>query len=94
MGLVRSMLKEKELPLEVWGEAVNTCVYVLNMSSTKGVKGKTPYEKWNGRKPNVRHPRIFGSVVFVKTTRRLSKLEDRSACFLWDMKLDQKRTDA
>ena len=25
MGLVRSMLKEKELPLELWGEAVSTC---------------------------------------------------------------------
>ena len=27
---VRSMLKEKRLPLELWAEAVNTCVYVLN----------------------------------------------------------------
>ena len=26
MGLVRSMLKEKELSLELWGEAVSTCV--------------------------------------------------------------------
>ena len=51
MGLVRSMLKEKELPLVLWGEAVSTCVYVLKRSSTKGVKGKTPYEKWNGRRP-------------------------------------------
>ena len=83
MGLVRSMLKEKELPLELWGEAVSTCVYVLNRSSTKGVKGKTPYEKWNKRKPNVSHLRVFGSVVFVKTTRRLSKLEDRSKCMVF-----------
>ena len=83
MGLVRSMLKEKHLPLELWGEAVSTCVYVLNRSSTKGVKGHTPYEKWNGRKPNVSHLKIFGSVVFVKTTRRLSKLEDRSKCMVF-----------
>ena len=83
MGLVRSMLKEKELPLELWGEAVSTCVYVLNRSSTKGVKGKTPYEKWNKRKLSVSHLRIFRSVVFVKTTGRLSKLEDRSKCMLF-----------
>ena len=83
MGLVRSMLKEKELPLEIWGEAVSTCVYVLNRSSTKGVKGKTPYEKWNKRKPNVSHLRVFGSVVFVKTTGRLSKLEDMSKCMVF-----------
>ena len=36
MGLVRSMLKEKELPLELWGEAVSTCVYVLNRFLQKG----------------------------------------------------------
>ena len=83
MGLVRSMLNEKHLPLELWGEAVSTCVYVLNRSSTKGVKGQTPYEKWNGRKPNVSHLKIFGLVVYVKTTRRLSKLEDRSKCMLF-----------
>ena len=83
MGLVRSMLKEKELPLELWGEAVSICAYVLNKSSTKGVKGKTPYEKWNKRKRNVSHLRVFGSMIFVKTTGRLSKLEDRSKCMVF-----------
>ena len=83
MGLVRSMLKEKELPLEFWEEVVSTCVYVLNRSSTKGVKGKTPYEKWNKRKPSVSHLRIFGSVAFVKAIGRLSKLKDRSKCMLF-----------
>ena len=29
------------------------------------------------------HLKIFGSMVFVKTTRRLSKLEDRSKCMLF-----------
>ena len=95
MGLVRSMLKENKLPLELWGEAVSTCVYVLNKSSTKGVKGKTPYERWNGRKPNISHLKIFGSVVFVKTTEDSQSLKiEVSACCLWDMKLDQKPTDA
>ena len=83
MGLVRTMLKDKNLPLELWGEAVSTCVYGLNRSSTKGVKGQIPYENWNGRKPNVSHLKICGSVVFVKTTRRLSKLEDRSKCMFF-----------
>ena len=83
MGLVRSMLKEEHLPLELWGEAISTCVYVLKRSSTKGAKGKTPYEKWNGRKLDMSHLKIFGSVVFVKTTGRLSKLEDRSKCMVF-----------
>ena len=32
MSCVRIMLKEKKLPLELWAEAMNTCVYVLNRS--------------------------------------------------------------
>ena len=83
MGLVRSMLKEKNLPLELWGEAVSTCVYVLNRSSTKGITIKTPHEKWNGRKLNVSHLKVFGSIAFVKTTGRLSKLEDKSKCIVF-----------
>ena len=35
MSCVRSMLKEKNLPLELWVEVVNTCVYVLNRSYTE-----------------------------------------------------------
>ena len=78
MSCVRSMLKEKKLPLELWVEAVNTCVYVLNRSYTKSFENSTPYERWSGRKPNIDHLRFFGSVVHVKNTKRVSKLEDRS----------------
>ena len=77
MGLVRSMLKGKKLPLEPWGEVVTMCVHVLNSSATKSVRGKTPYECWYGRKPTVSHFRIFGSLVHVKVTGNLGKLEDR-----------------
>ena len=34
MSLVRSMLKEKQLPRDLCGEAVSTVVYLLNCSST------------------------------------------------------------
>ena len=76
------MLKEKNLPLELWAEAVNTCVYVLNRSYTKSLNDETPYEKWSGRKPYVDHLRVFGSVVHVKSTRKLNKLEDRSTVMI------------
>ena len=82
MSCVRSMLKEKNLPLELWAEAVNTCVYVLNRFYTKSLKDETPNEKWSGRKPYVDHLRVFGSVVHVKNTRKLNKLEDRSTVMI------------
>ena len=78
MGLVRSILKDKSLHLELWGETINTHVYVLNRSSTNTLHGKTPYEMWSRKKPKLSHLRIFSSIVDVKTLRNFGKLEDRS----------------
>lgn len=39
---------------------------LLNRSPTKSIKGKTPYEVWHGRKPQVGHLRTFGCVCHVK----------------------------
>ena len=73
------MLKAKDLPRELWGEVVSTCVYILKRSFTKALHGQTPHEKWTRRKPSVDHLKTFGSIVHVKDTKRhLSKLEDRS----------------
>ena len=55
LSLVRSMLKEKSLPRELWGEGVNTAVYLLNHSSTRSLQGGIPYESWTGRKPSIAH---------------------------------------
>ena len=71
------MLKEKNLPRELWGEAMSTTVYLLNRSSTRSLQGLTPYEAWIGRKPSIEHLRVFGSVVHVKYTKTpQKKLED------------------
>ncbi|BAF28754.2 Os11g0656500 [Oryza sativa Japonica Group] len=79
VGTARSMLKVKGLPGMFWGEAINTAVYLLNRSSSKGIGGKTPYALWNGVPPAVHHLRTFGCVAHVKTTTpNLKKLDDRS----------------
>jgi transposase InsO family protein len=44
LNMVRSMLREKSLPSYLWGEAVNTVVYILN--------------KWSGKKPMASHLRV------------------------------------
>ena len=79
MSMVLAMLKEKNLPRELWGEVASTIVYIINRSLTKSVEGETPHEKWTGRIPSVDHMRTFGSIVHVKNMKGyLSKLEDRS----------------
>ena len=73
------MLKEKTLPRDIWGEVVNTAVYLLNRSTTRSLQGCTPYEVWTRRKPSIEHLRVFGSIVHVKCTKiPQKKLEDRS----------------
>lgn len=57
MGMARSMLKAMGVPSWLWGEVVNTAVYILNWSPTRSVEGKTPFEVWFGTKPPV--PMVF-----------------------------------
>lgn len=51
----RSMLHFSSFPLELWAEASNCAVYLLNRVATRSVEGKTPYEVWKGVKPNLSH---------------------------------------
>jgi hypothetical protein len=77
--MARCMLKSKKMPSEFWGEAVHTAVYVLNRAPTRSLNGKTPYEVWYSRKPNVSHLRTFGCIAHVKKVGPgVNKLADRS----------------
>lgn len=79
LNMARSMLKEKELPQSLWGEAVSTATYVLNRCPTKRLKSQVPEEIWSSRKPSVKHLRIFGSLCYkhVPDVKR-KKLQDKS----------------
>ena len=79
IATARSIMKARSVPARFWGEAVSTAVYLLNRSPTKSVEGKTPYEVWYGRKPDVSYLRVFGYVAHVKTVKpHPAKLDDRS----------------
>ena len=64
MENVRATLYHLNLPLSLWAEAVNTIVYLRNMSPTSSFKGVTPFEKLFGVKPNVGHLRVFGCTAY------------------------------
>lgn len=75
----RTMLRAKDLPKNLWAEAVNTAVYLLNRTGSSNGSDKTPYEQWNGRKPNLQHVRIFGSEAYVHIPKQFTKkFDDRS----------------
>ena len=64
MEMTRCMLHEKELPKELWAEAANTIVFLLNRLPTRVMHKKTPFEAWFGYKPDLQNLKIFGCVCF------------------------------
>jgi hypothetical protein len=84
VGMVRSMLKAKQVPNKFWGEAVLTAAFILNRCFTRSIDAMTPYEVWHGKKPDVHFLRVFGCVGHVKITRpHLQKLDDRSCLMVF-----------
>lgn len=53
--MIRSLLKEAKLPSHMSGEAARHSIYILNQLPTRALNGKTPYEVWGGKKPNLAH---------------------------------------
>lgn len=79
MEMVRSMMKEKELPAKLWGEAVRHAVYLLNRLPTRALTGVTPFEVWTDEKPDVSHIRVFGCLSHMRIPNQgTRKLDDRS----------------
>lgn len=70
--MARCILLQGNLPQSLWGEAVNSAVYLRNRCATKTLEGKTPYEAWTKRKPYVNYFRIIGTraIVLDKTQKR------------------------
>lgn len=77
---VRSMLCDSGVGKELWGPAIQTAAYLVNRSPASALGNrKTPYEVWEGRKPNVRNLRAFGADVHVHIPKeRRKKLDAKS----------------
>ena len=60
----RAMLCDQGLPKFLWGEAVNTAVYIQNRCPHSDLDSKTPEEVFSSKKPNVPHFRFFGCPVY------------------------------
>ena len=79
MEAARSLLKDKNLPNCFWVEVIAVVVYVLNIFPTQAVKGRTPHEAWNGRKPNVSHFKKICLIAFALVpSQKRRKLDEKS----------------
>ena len=76
LGMVRSMMSYSDLPTFLWGYALVTATYLLNLVPSKSVP-KTPCELWIGRKPSLSKLKIWGCPAYVLKGNP-DKLEARS----------------
>nr|KYP49518.1 Retrovirus-related Pol polyprotein from transposon TNT 1-94 [Cajanus cajan] len=63
--LARTMLNETKLPKYFLADVINTACHVLNKVLIRPILKKTPYEIYNGWKPNTSYFRVFGCKCFV-----------------------------
>ena len=75
--MARCMLLESKLPKYLWTYAVMSTVYIRNRCFNARL-GKTPYEVFTGRRPNVSGMHIFGSICYAYVQDK-KKLDARSA---------------
>jgi len=72
---ITAMITESGLSKAFWAECLAALVHVLDRCPTSAVQGATPFELWNGKKPDVSHLRVWGCVAYVHVQRdKRSKL--------------------
>lgn len=74
----RCLLSDSNLDKKLWAEAVNTAAYLHNRSIVASL-GKTPYEMWTGKKPDISHLRIFGSNVMMHIPKEKRQKWDKKS---------------
>ncbi|KAK4704691.1 hypothetical protein P7C70_g1518, partial [Phenoliferia sp. Uapishka_3] len=77
LNMIRTSLLESGLPLFLWVECFLASVYVKNRLPTRGLTGpnagKTPYEVWFGKRPDLSNLRVWGCEVVVHYSLELGK---------------------
>jgi hypothetical protein len=79
------MMVARPIPVYLWEYALQHAAYVHEQAPMKALLGKTPYEAWHGRKPNVAHLREFATPVYIllQGQQRGPKLAPRSKPYLF-----------
>lgn len=78
MEMARCMLLDAKLDFKFWAEAVSTANFMQNRLPSR-VLESTPYQLWNGRKPNFNVFNRFGDAAYVHIpTDKRHKLQSKS----------------
>ena len=77
--MARTVIQENDMAKHFWAEPVNTICYIQNRISFRPILGKTPYEFWKNRKPNISYFDPFGCICFMLNTKEnLGKFDSKA----------------
>jgi len=80
LDMARCLIIESSMPKFLWAEAVNTANYLRNRCPSISLNGRTPYEKWTGKIPNLNYFKIFGSRMAIRNLEpQKDKFDARSS---------------
>ncbi|GJZ88614.1 retrovirus-related pol polyprotein from transposon TNT 1-94, partial [Tanacetum coccineum] len=75
----RTMLNSAKLPKQFWGEAVNTACYTQNRSIIVKRHGKTSYDVFRGRSPDISYFHVFGCPIHIHNHKdHLGKFDENA----------------
>eukprot|EP00752_Nemacystus_decipiens_P010530 g9376.t2 len=90
VNIVRCMFADSTLPNFLWGELMQTAVYLSNRTPHAALHNGTPYKALYGKEAYLGHVRDIGSRAFVHEETHTRKLEHRA----WEGRLVGYSTDS
>ncbi|KAG6469325.1 hypothetical protein ZIOFF_074038 [Zingiber officinale] len=80
----KSWLHAKNFPKAFWEEGMMCAANVINRLPQSPTNKKSPYELMFGKKPNVKHMRVFGSICYVHVPEsKRSKLDAKTRKYIF-----------
>ena len=77
--MARVLLHSKNVPRNLWVEAINTACYTSNRVYVRAGTSISLYEIWNGKRPSVKQFKVFGSKCYIfKYGASLGKFDSKS----------------
>ena len=79
MEKARIMLSSAGIGHEFQSEVVETTCYLVNQSPTSTLVEKTTQEVWTGKKPSIKHMKVFGCDAYVHVPKEKRRKLDNKA---------------
>lgn len=64
LPIARALRFQSSIPIQYWGDCVQTTCYLINCLPIVVLENKSPFEKLNGDMPYILHLRTFGRLCY------------------------------